>query len=39
MKIVEEGATDFEKIFTEFTRRAGEYGFGDLQVQNLLDRL
>jgi len=39
MKIVEEGATDFEEIFAEFTRRAGEYGFGDLQVQNLLDRL
>jgi hypothetical protein len=39
MKIVEEGSTDFEEIFAEFTRRAGEYGFGDLQVQNLLDRL
>jgi len=38
-EIVEEGTTDFGEIFTEFTKRAGEYGFGDLQVQNLLDRL
>ena len=38
-EIVGAGASDFDEIFAEFSRRAGEYGFGDLQVQNLLDRL
>jgi hypothetical protein len=33
------GMTDIDKIFVEFSKRAGEYGFGDLQVQRLLDRL
>ena len=31
-----EGKTEFDEIFSEFTRRAGEYGFGDLQVKRLL---
>ncbi|MEP6788827.1 MAG: hypothetical protein ABJB40_10380, partial [Acidobacteriota bacterium] len=31
------GETDFSKIFVEFNKRAGVYGYGDLQVQHLLD--
>lgn len=31
-----EGKTEFGEIFTEFKRRAGVYGFGDLQVKSLL---
>jgi hypothetical protein len=38
-EILAAGATDFAEIFAEFNRRAGVYGFGDLQVQRLLDRL
>lgn len=33
-----EGKTDFEEIFPEFTRRASEYGLGDLQVRRLIDQ-
>jgi hypothetical protein len=33
------GVTDFRKVFEEFKKRAGVYGYGDLQVQKLLDRL
>jgi len=33
------GVTEFEAIFREFKRRAGVYGFGDLQVLRLLDGL
>lgn len=33
------GMTTFEDIFPEFTRRAGVYGYGDLQVKRLLDKL
>lgn len=33
-----EGKTEFDEIFSEFTRRAGEYGFGDLQVKKLVER-
>jgi len=32
------GETDFGKIFVEFRKRAGVYGYGDLQVQRLLDQ-
>jgi Domain of unknown function (DUF1835) len=32
-----EGKTDFDEIFSEFTRRAGVYGFGDSQVRRLLE--
>jgi hypothetical protein len=32
-----EGKREFDEIFAEFTRRAGVYGLGDLQVQRLLD--
>ena len=31
-----EGKIEFEDIFAEFTKRAGVYGFGDLQVKQLL---
>lgn len=34
-----EGMTEFAEIFPEFSRRAGVYGFGDLQVQSLLDQI
>jgi hypothetical protein len=37
--IRKEGKTDFDEIFAEFSRRAGVYGYGDLQVQDLLDRI
>lgn len=33
-----EGKTEFKDIFPEFTRRAGVYGFGDLQVRRLIER-
>ena len=33
------GETDFAKIFVEFKKRAGVYGYGDLQVERLLGRL
>jgi hypothetical protein len=36
-EIVSSGTTDFQKIFEEFSIRAGEYGFGDAQVRRLLD--
>ena len=38
-EIVADGFTEFDTIFPEFKRRGGEYGFGDLQVQRLLDGL
>ena len=34
-----EGKTEFEDIFPEFTRRAGVYGLGDLQVQRIVDQM
>ncbi|MFT3744736.1 MAG: DUF1835 domain-containing protein [Pyrinomonadaceae bacterium] len=37
-EIRSEGIKDFEHIFPEFSKRAGVYGFGDLQVQRLLER-
>lgn len=33
-----EGKKEFEDVFAEFTRRAGVFGLGDLQVQRLLDQ-
>lgn len=32
-----EGKTEFNEVFFEFKRRAGVYGYGDLQVERLLD--
>ncbi|MEQ1603876.1 MAG: DUF1835 domain-containing protein [Pyrinomonadaceae bacterium] len=37
-EINSEGITDFDHVFPEFTKRAGVYGFGDLQVQRLLEK-
>jgi hypothetical protein len=31
------GETDFKKVFTEFRKRAGVYGFGDSQVKKIID--
>ena len=36
-EIKAEGFTEFEKVFVEFRRRAGVYGFGDLQVERLME--
>lgn len=36
-EIQAEGITEFDQVFPEFSKRAGVYGFGDLQVQRLLD--
>jgi len=33
------GEEDFGRIFAEFKKRAGVYGYGDVQVQRLLDQL
>lgn len=35
-QIQSEGITDFNKLFLEFRRRAGVYGFGDSQVKRLI---
>lgn len=37
--IVAGGERDFQKIFAEFKKRDGVYGYGDLQVQQLLDHI
>lgn len=37
-EIKSEGATEFADIFAEFTLRAGVYGFGDLQVERMLEK-
>lgn len=34
-----EGKTEFDEMFSEFSRRAGVYGFGDLQVRRLLEQM
>lgn len=36
-EITKNSETDFSKIFTQFKQSAGIYGFGDLQVKNLLN--
>lgn len=35
-EIIGEGVSGFADVFEEFTRRAGVYGFGDVQVRRLL---
>ncbi len=37
--ILAEGVTEFPDIFIEFTKRAGVYGYGDLQVERLMDQM
>lgn len=36
-EIKQEGIDDFSELFPEFRRRAGVFGFGDLQVKQLMD--
>jgi hypothetical protein len=36
-EITQTGETDFSKIFLQFKEKAGIYGYGDLQVKNLLN--
>lgn len=38
-EIIQTQSTAFEVVFTEFTKREGIYGFGDLQVKHMYDRL
>lgn len=38
-EIKNSGASEMSEIFPEFVRRAGVYGFGDDQVERLLDRI
>ena len=38
-EICSRGASDFSKIFEEFRRRAGVYGYGDLHVKRLLESI
>ncbi len=37
--IIAGGETDFGKIFVEFKKRAGVYGYGDLQVEKIIDKI
>jgi hypothetical protein len=38
-EITQNGETDFGKIFSQFQAKAGVYGFGDVQVKNILNSL
>jgi len=38
-EITKNGETNFDKIFTQFKEKAGIYGFGDLQVKNILESI
>lgn len=38
-EIIHEGNKSFEDIFAAFSRRAGIYGYGDLQIKNILSGL
>lgn len=38
-EIIEEGHTKFPEIFSAFSLRAGIYGFGDLQIRNVLKKM
>lgn len=38
-EIINEGHAEFEQVFPEFQKRAGVYGFGDLQVERLIERI
>ncbi len=38
-EIRSEGLSTLEEVFPEFKKRAGVYGFGDLQVERLLDSI
>ena len=38
-QIVRDGETDFEKVFGQFKKRAGVYGYGDAQVKKIWENL
>lgn len=38
-EIIETKSKEFQIVFSEFTDREGIYGFGDLQIRNIYDRL
>jgi len=38
-EIMQSGVTDFNKLFPAFFNREGIYGFGDVQVRNILARM
>lgn len=38
-EILEKGETDFGKLFTQFQKKAGIYGFGDVQFNALLNKI
>lgn len=38
-EIIEEGMEDFPLVFSEFSAKAGIYGFGDMQVKRIYDSL
>lgn len=38
-EIIDTNSTEFEVVFSEFSDREGIYGFGDLQIKNIYDRL
>jgi hypothetical protein len=39
MELLAMGITDFDTLFYQFSEREGIYGFGDLQVRELMDNL
>lgn len=39
LELKQRGLTDFHELFTEFFKREGVYGFGDVQVQKMLAEL
>ena len=39
LELLAKGITDFDSLFSQFSEREGVYGFGDLQVRELLDSI
>ncbi len=39
LELLAKGITDFDPLFSQFSEREGIYGFGDLQVRELLDSI
>jgi len=39
LELLAKGITDFDTLLSEFSKREGVYGFGDLQVRGLLESL
>ncbi len=39
LELLAMGITDFDSLFSQFSEREGIYGFGDLQVRELLDSI